>query len=40
VHPFASVLAKRTAGSTHPDAVAASIAATRAAVAALSELLT
>ncbi len=34
-----SVLGKRTAGSTHPDAVAASIAATRAAVARLSESL-
>jgi len=37
--PLASVLGKRTAGSTHPDAVAASIAATRAAAARLSESL-
>ncbi|HEY4440288.1 MAG TPA: argininosuccinate lyase [Candidatus Elarobacter sp.] len=37
--PFASVLGKRTTGSTHPDAVAASIAATRAALARLSESL-
>ena len=34
---LASVLGKRTLGSTHPDAVAASIGATRAAIAALSE---
>ena len=34
-----SVLAKRTAGSTHPDAVATSIAATREAMAALAESL-
>jgi len=33
----ASVLGKRTRGSTHPDAVAASIGGTRAAIAALSE---
>jgi argininosuccinate lyase len=39
VDALGSVLGKRTAGSTHPDAVAASIAATRAAVAALSEAL-
>jgi argininosuccinate lyase len=37
--PLGSVLAKRTTGSTHPDAVAASIAATRAALARLSESL-
>jgi argininosuccinate lyase len=36
---LASVLGKRTAGSTHPQAVAASIAATRAAIASLSESL-
>jgi argininosuccinate lyase len=36
VDALASVLGKRTAGSTSPDAVAASIAATRAAIAALS----
>jgi argininosuccinate lyase len=34
-----SVLGKRTAGSTHPDAVAASIAATRDALARMSEAL-
>jgi argininosuccinate lyase len=34
-----SVLGKRTAGSTHPDAVGASIAATRDAIAVLSESL-
>jgi len=37
VEPRDSVLAKRTAGSTAPGAVATSIAATREAVAALSE---
>jgi argininosuccinate lyase len=37
VDPCASVQGKRSAGSTAPDAVAASIAATRDAVAALSE---
>ena len=36
VDPLGSVLGKRTAGSTHPDAVAASIAATREAIAVLS----
>ena len=40
VDALGSVLGKRTAGSTHPDAVAASIAATRAAVSTLSESLT
>jgi argininosuccinate lyase len=39
VDALGSVLGKRTAGSTHPDAVAASIAATREAIAALSESL-
>ena len=39
VTAFASVRAKQTTGSTHPDAVAASIAATRAAAAALAETL-
>ncbi|WP_317996576.1 argininosuccinate lyase [Vulcanimicrobium alpinum] len=34
-----SVLGKRTAGSTHPDSVAAAIARTRHAIAALSETL-
>jgi argininosuccinate lyase len=34
---LASVLGKRTRGSTHPDSVAASIGATRAAIAVLSE---
>jgi argininosuccinate lyase len=37
VDPLGSVLGKRTAGSTHPDAVAASLAATREAIAGLSE---
>ncbi len=37
IDPRASVLAKRSAGSTAPSAVAASIAATREAMAALSE---
>ncbi|MBV8581416.1 MAG: argininosuccinate lyase [Candidatus Eremiobacteraeota bacterium] len=39
VDPLGSVLGKKTAGSTHPDAVAASIAATRDALAVLSESL-
>lgn len=39
IHPSSSVLGKRSAGSTEPASVAASIAATRAAVAALSETL-
>ena len=39
VDPLGSVLGKRTAGSTHPDAVAASIAATREAIAVLSRAL-
>jgi argininosuccinate lyase len=39
VDPLGSVLGKRTAGSTHPDAVAASLAATREAIAGLSEAL-
>ena len=39
VDPLASVLRKRTAGSTQPASVAASIAATRAAIAALGEAL-
>ena len=39
VDPLGSVLGKRTAGSTHPDAVAASVAATREAIAGLSETL-
>jgi argininosuccinate lyase len=39
VDALGSVLGKRTAGSTHPDAVAASIAATRGTIAALSESL-
>ncbi len=39
IDAYGSVLAKRTSGSTHPDAVAASIAATRTAIAALSETL-
>jgi argininosuccinate lyase len=39
VDPLGSVLAKRTAGSTHPDAVATSIAATREAIARVSESL-
>ena len=37
VDALGSVAGKRSAGSTHPDAVAASIAATRAAVSTLSE---
>ena len=37
VDALGSVLGKRTAGSTHPGAVAASLAATRAAIAGLSE---
>jgi len=37
VDALGSVLGKRTAGSTHPDAVATSLAATREAIAALSE---
>jgi argininosuccinate lyase len=40
VDPLGSVLGKRTAGSTHPDAVATSIAATREAIAGLSESFT
>jgi argininosuccinate lyase len=39
VDALGSVLGKRTAGSTHPDAVAVSIAATRSAMSALSESL-
>ena len=39
VDALASVLRKRTAGSTQPQAVAASIAATRATIAALGEAL-
>ncbi|MEA2719068.1 MAG: argininosuccinate lyase [Candidatus Eremiobacteraeota bacterium] len=39
VDALGSVLAKRTTGSTHPDMVGASIAATRKAIAALSESL-
>ncbi len=39
VDAAASVLGKRTAGSTHPDAVEASILATRAAIRGLSESL-
>ena len=37
VDPLGSVLGKRTSGSTHPDAVAASIAQTREEMAALSK---